>query len=74
MDAHEVRQIGDYEFEVGFIGEPVYTGDKSGLELVVTKGGTPVEGLEKTLVAEVIYGDARRDLPLSAEVRQPGHL
>ena len=64
--AHDVRQIGDYEFVVGFIGEPVFTGEKSGLELVVTKAGTPVEGLETALVAAVIYGDAQRDLPLSA--------
>jgi hypothetical protein len=64
--AHDVRQIGDYEFVVGFIGEPVFTGEKSGLELVVTKAGTPIEGLETALVAAVIYGDAQRDLPLSA--------
>lgn len=71
-DAHDVRQVGDYEFVVGFIGEPVFTGEKSGLELVVTKAGTPVEGLEKTLVAAVIYGDAQRDLPLSATFGEAG--
>jgi hypothetical protein len=72
VDAHEVRQVGDYTLEVGFIGEPVFTGDKSGLELVVTKGETPIEGLETTLVAEVIYGDSRRDLPLSSTPGRPG--
>jgi len=64
--AHDVRQIGDYEFVVGFTGEPVFTGEKSGLELVVTKAGTPIEGLETALKAVVIYGDAQRDLQLSA--------
>jgi len=72
VDAHEVRQIGAYALAVGFIGEPVFTGDESGLELVVTRSGTPVEGLETTLVAEVTYGDARRNLPLSPVPDRPG--
>jgi hypothetical protein len=71
-NAHDVRQVGEYRFVVGFIDEPVFTGEKSGLELVVTKGGTPVEGLEKTLTAAVIYGDAQRDLPLSATFGRAG--
>jgi hypothetical protein len=72
--AHDVRQIGDYEFVVGFIGEPVFTGEKSGLELVVTKAGTPIEGLETALVAAVIYGDAQRARQASTRSRnwQPG--
>jgi hypothetical protein len=72
VDAHEVRQIGNYEFVVGFIGEPVFTGDKSGLEFFVTKAGTSIDGLETTLVAAVIYGDAQRDLPLTASPGRPG--
>ena len=44
--AHESRTVGDYEFVVGFIDEPVYTGQKSGLEVMVAQGDTPVEGLE----------------------------
>lgn len=70
--AHEVRQVGEYEIVVGFISEPVFTGQKSGLEFFVNKGETPVEGLEETLVAEVIYGEARRDLPVSPRFGQPG--
>jgi hypothetical protein len=72
LHAHDVRQIGEYQFVVGFIGEPVFTGDESGLELFVTKNENPVEDLETTLVAEVIYGDARRDLPLSPTLDRPG--
>ena len=33
--AHEERDVGDYSFEVGFIDEPVFTGQKSGLEFFV---------------------------------------
>ena len=35
--AHEERDVGDYSFEVGFIDEPVFTGQKSGLEFFVVK-------------------------------------
>ena len=35
--AHEERDVGDYSFEVGFIDEPVFTGQKSGLEFFVSR-------------------------------------
>lgn len=63
--AHESRVVGDLEFEVGLIGEPVYVGQESGLELLVSRGGQPVTGLESTLQAEVGYGTA--SLPLTLE-------
>jgi hypothetical protein len=69
---HEVRQVGDFEFVVGFMDEPVFVGQKSGLELQVTRGDEPVEGLEETLQAEVALGDQRRDLPLSPRFGEPG--
>jgi hypothetical protein len=69
---HEERQLGDYAIEVGFIGEPVYVGQKSGLEIGVTKGGQPVEGLDATLKAQVIVGDKSLDLPLTGREEQPG--
>ena len=62
---HGSRTVGDFEIVVGFIGEPVAAGQRSGLELEVTRAGEPVAGLESTLLAEVRYGDARLDLPLS---------
>jgi hypothetical protein len=34
--AHEVRDVGEYQFVVGFIDEPVFAGQKSGLEFLVT--------------------------------------
>ena len=70
--AHEERAIGDYSFEVGFIDEPVFTGQKSGLEFFVMNGEEPVEGLEATLEAEVTFGSQTRDLEISPRFGEPG--
>jgi hypothetical protein len=70
--AHETREVGEHELVVGFIGEPVFTGQKSGLELLVTRGGDPVTGLAETLDAEVIYQGQRRELPLSPRFGEDG--
>ena len=72
--AHEEREIGGYAVEVGFIDEPVFVGEQSGLELIVNKDDKPVEGLDQTLQAEVIVGDAKRDLPLTAPRSTPGDI
>ncbi len=81
VEAHETRAIADgqYQIVVGFMNEPVFAGDKSGLEFWVTEApaatptagdeeaeGAPVEGLEETLQAEVIYEDQTMALPLTA--------
>jgi hypothetical protein len=86
---HEHRDVADgqYQVVVGFLDEPVIAGEKNGLSLRVTKparpdatpsaegeeSGSPVEGLEESLTAEVIYGDQRMDLPLSPAFGDPGH-
>ncbi len=70
--AHEERTVAGYDMEVGFINEPVFVGDKSGLEFFVHKGDTPVEGLETTVKAQVIYQGQSRDLPISAREDDPG--
>jgi hypothetical protein len=70
--AHEARTVAGYDMEVGFINEPVFVGDKSGLEFFVNKDGKPVEGLEKTLTAQVIYQGQTRDLPITAREDSPG--
>lgn len=62
--AHEERTVAGFDIEVGFIDEPVFVGERSGLELFVHKGDQPVAGLEKTLKAEVTYGDRTIALPL----------
>ena len=70
--AHEETEVGEYSIEVGFIDEPVYTGQKSGLELMITQADTPVEGLEETLQATVTFGEETRDLPLEPRFGEPG--
>ncbi len=70
--AHEVRQVGDYQFVVGFMGEPVFTDQKSGLEFQVTRGEEPVEGLEESLEAEVIFQGQARNLQLEPRFGEPG--
>jgi hypothetical protein len=70
--AHEQRDVGDYTLTVGFLEEPVYTGQKSGLDLRVARGDEPVEGLEATLQAEVTFDGQSRDLEISPVFGQPG--
>jgi hypothetical protein len=70
--AHEERTVSDYGFVVGLIDEPVYTGQKSGLEFLVTEGDTPVEGLEATLQGTVTFGGETRELPLEPRFGEPG--
>ncbi|HJP71153.1 MAG TPA: hypothetical protein VJ975_05490 [Candidatus Limnocylindria bacterium] len=70
--AHEQRDVGDYTFTVGFLEEPVFTGQKSGLDLRVAQGDQPVEGLETTLRAEVTFNGQTRDLEVTPVFGQPG--
>lgn len=65
--AHQQVDFGPYHLEVGFIDEPVYVGDKSGLEFDVFQGTNPVSGLEKTLKAQVVYHGQTRDLDIQPE-------
>jgi hypothetical protein len=85
--AHEHREIADgrYSLVVGFKSEPAYTGFLNGLDLRVSDDsqatpaadggepvGAPVEGLEGTLQAEIIYGDQKMPLTLEPRFRMPG--
>lgn len=70
--AHEERIVGDHTVVVGFIGEPVFTGQKSGLEFVISHGEQRIEGLEETLEATVTFGDETRDLEISPRFGEPG--
>lgn len=79
---------GRYEVVVGFLDEPAFVGEKNGLDLRVSKlpvageaspvpvdaasANTPVEGLETTLQAEVIYGEQRLALTLDTVYNGPG--
>jgi hypothetical protein len=64
VEAHESRQVGKYTVEVGLIDEPVYVGQRSGLDLQVSLADAPVTGLERTLKAEVDYGSSSLALTL----------
>jgi hypothetical protein len=75
--AHESRAVGPYTFVVGWVAEPAIVAQPNGLDLTVTEtaSGKPVEGLEKTLQAEVITGGASSTMRLSlgADSDVPGH-
>jgi len=85
--AHEHRDIaeGNYSVVVGFSSEPAYSGFLNGLSLDVSDlsqasptadgeeaEGVPVEGLEESLQAEVIFGDEKMALTLEPRWQFPG--
>ncbi|MBI3913924.1 MAG: hypothetical protein HY327_07030 [Chloroflexi bacterium] len=72
--AHERRTVGKYEFVVGFLNEPAYIGQPNAASLAVTDTETkkPVEGLEKTIKVEIIFGGKTLPLDLRARFGQPG--
>ena len=70
--AHESRDVGEHTYVVGLIDEPVFTGQKSGLEFGAFHGEEPLEGLEETLSASVTFGDQTRDLVLEPRFGEPG--
>jgi hypothetical protein len=72
--AHEHRVVGNYDFIVGFLNEPAYTGLTNSVDLRISDHQTskPVEGLEKTLKAEAIFGASTMPLQLRARFGQPG--
>ena len=74
---HEHRTIGPYTFLVGWINEPAYVNAANGLSLDVTEtsSSTPVQGLAKTLQAEVIVGGGAKklSLDLATDEETPGH-
>jgi hypothetical protein len=72
ISAHESREVGEHTFTVGFLDEPVYSGQKSGLDLRVARGEEPVEGLEESLEAEVTFDGQTRTLEISPVFNQPG--
>ncbi|MGH2471127.1 MAG: hypothetical protein ACRDG6_01805, partial [Candidatus Limnocylindria bacterium] len=73
---HERRIVGPYTFVVGWIDEPAYVNFMNSLDLTVTEtsGGKAVEGLDKTLKADVTFGGSATPQPLTLAARfgQPG--
>ena len=68
---HERRNVGPYTLVVGWIVEPAYVNNMNALDLTVTEtqGAKAVEGLEKTLQAEVIVGGSAKTMPLKVAAR-----
>lgn len=69
--AHERRAVGPYSFVVGWIVEPAYVGQLNALDLTVTETASSkaVEGLEKTLKADLIVGGGAATMPLTIAAR-----
>jgi hypothetical protein len=74
--AHERRTVGPYTFVVGWLVEPSFVGEMNALDLTVTETASarPLEGLEKTLQAEIVTGGnaATLALPLAARFGMAG--
>lgn len=71
--AHGGREVGEYEFTVGFFVEPAFEGEKNGVDLRVADAeGEPVEGVEETLEVEVTQADKAMTLPLRTVFGEPG--
>jgi hypothetical protein len=72
--AHEHREVGPFEFTVGFMHEPAFEHEQNGIWLRVERhdSGEPVEGLAGSLRAEVIKGAQQRELELRPAWNEPG--
>ena len=72
--AHEQRVVGKYTFVVGFLNEPAYTDLPNSLDMRImeTQSGKPVDGLDKTLQAQVVFGASTMPLQLRARFGQEG--
>jgi hypothetical protein len=75
VSAHEQRDIaGKYHLVVGFINEPAISEQPNGIDLTVTDIASkqPIEGLDKALKAQLIYGGSTQDVSLRARFGLPG--
>jgi hypothetical protein len=72
--AHENRVVGKYKLTVGWLDEPALLNQLNSLDfrVVVSDTQKPVEGLGKTLHAEVVFGASSMPLVLSPRFGQPG--
>lgn len=80
---HTVDSVGDYRLEIGWMNEPVVSGETNGVELFVSplepelpleeqefKNG--VSGLEKSLKMQLVLQDEKITLSLAADHNIPG--
>jgi hypothetical protein len=75
-DAHERRNVGPYQFVVGFLNEPAFAGTANGIDLRISDtraNNKAVEGVEKTLSVQIQSGGLMPlSVPLAARFGQPG--
>ncbi|MBI4447066.1 MAG: hypothetical protein HY645_14320 [Acidobacteria bacterium] len=72
VQAHEHREVGGYEFRVGWQNEPAYAGQPNAVTLAVSRAKKPVKDLEKHLRLEISFGGQRRTLELRPHFRESG--
>jgi hypothetical protein len=81
--AHTIDSVGEYRLEIGWMNEPVVSGETNGIELFVSPldSTIPVEdqefkdgisGLEKTLKMQLVLKEDKITLPLKADHNIPG--
>ena len=80
---HTVDSVGEYRVEIGWMNEPVVSGEtnaiefyvsplKPGVELEDQKFENGVSGLKKTVKMQLVYKDNSINLPLSPDHNIPG--
>ena len=80
---HTLDSVGNYRLEIGWMNEPIVSGETNGIELFVSplepgvdlknqvfKNG--VTGLEKTLKMQLVFEDHKIILPLEPDHNIPG--
>ena len=73
--AHERRTVANkYTFVVGFLNEPAIVDQPNGIDLTVTDSTTndPIQGLEKGLKAQIIFGGETENVTLTPRFGLPG--
>jgi len=80
---HTVDSVGEYRLEIGWMNEPVVSGETNGIELFVSplETGLPLEeqkfkngvpGLEKSLKIQLVLAENKITLPFSKDHNIPG--
>ncbi len=80
---HTVDSVGNYRLEIGWMSEPVVSGETNGIELFVSlldpslkpeeqEFNNGITGLEKKLKIQLVYSDEKVTLPLFADHNVPG--
>ena len=82
-DAHTIDSVGEYRVEIGWMNEPVVSGETNAIELYVSplKSGLELEeqvfengiaDLKKTIKLQLIYKEDSITLPFSPDHNIPG--